>query len=527
MTTTEIKKYKVFIPTAGTGSRLNNLTKYLNKSLVSVENKPVISRIIEMFPDETEFVIALGYKGDLVKQFLQIAYPERIFYFKTIEKYEGEDSGLGLTLLSCEDLLQEPFIFCSCDTIVKEQIPYPNRNIVGYAKRENKNEYRTIEIKGDKATNIYEKGVHTKTSRPYIGLACIYDWKTFWAQMHKGTDKAIEVGESYALTTFAQNGDLFAKEFTWFDTGNEEELKKTKEYFRQENSPNILSKDNEAIWFIDNKVIKYSDDQEFIKNRIKRSELLKNFVPQITVSSQNMYCYKRQDGVVLSKITDINIFKKLLEYSEKFWEIKSLNNSEKENFCNTCKNFYYTKTINRINLYYEKFEINDDKTIINNEETPTLQELLKEINWESIFNGLAGRFHGDFHFENILYNGKSDTFTFLDWRQTFGNSLTIGDIYYDFAKLLHGLIICHELIAKDKYTVNINGNIVKYSFERKPILIECEEYFYKWLNGNNYDIKKVKILTALIYLNIAALHHFPYCHLLYNLGKRMLYDNLT
>ena len=118
-------------------------------------------------------------------------------------------------------------------------------------------------------------------------------------------------------------------------------------------------------------------------------------------------------------------------------------------------------------------------------------------------------------------------FIFLDWRQNFGNSLSIGDVNYDLAKLLHGLIICHELIHQDKYSVQINNNVINYSFDRKPILISCEEYFYKWLKDNNYDVKKVKILTALIYLNIAALHHYPYCHLLYNLGKTMLYDNLN
>ena len=36
---------------------------------------------------------------------------------------------------------------------------------------------------------------------------------------------------------------------------------------------------------------------------------------------------------------------------------------------------------------------------------------------------------------------------------------------------------------------------------------------------NNYSIKKVEILTALIYLNIAALHHYPYSIFLYYLGK--------
>ena len=42
-----------------------------------------------------------------------------------------------------------------------------------------------------------------------------------------------------------------------------------------------------------------------------------------------------------------------------------------------------------------------------------------------------------------------------------------------------------------------------------------------------YDIKKIKILTSLIFLNIASLHHFPYSLLLYGLGKKMLYEELN
>ncbi len=115
----------------------------------------------------------------------------------------------------------------------------------------------------------------------------------------------------------------------------------------------------------------------------------------------------------------------------------------------------------------------------------------------------------------------------MDWRQNFGGNLETGDIYYDLAKLLHGLIICHELIAQDKYEVNINETNINFSFERKQILKDCEEYYYKWLKENNYDVKKVKVLTALIYLNIAPLHHYPYCNLLFYLGKSMLYRNLN
>ena len=120
--------YKVLIPTAGTGSRLGGMTKYINKSLIGVGNKPALSRIIESFPEETEFVIATGYKGELVKEYLSLAYPGRKIQFVDILLYEGEGSGIGLTILR---------IICrgrsfSARAIRLSQKPYRNRIITGW-----------------------------------------------------------------------------------------------------------------------------------------------------------------------------------------------------------------------------------------------------------------------------------------------------------------------------------------------------------------------------------------------------------
>ena len=62
--------------------------------------------------------------------------------------------------------------------------------------------------------------------------------------------------------------------------------------------------------------------------------------------------------------------------------------------------------------------------------------------------------------------------------------------------------------------------------KKKKNLVECERRLNAWIRENGYDLKKVKVLTALIYLNIAALHHYPYSLLLYGLGKKMLKDEL-
>lgn len=519
-------KYTVVIPTAGTSSRLGNLTKYLNKSLTSIQNKPVLSRIIEMFPENTDFVIALGYKGELVKQFLECAYPEKKFNFANVEKFEGEGSGLGLTLLQCEKFLKKPFVFCSCDTLAAEKIEFDNENTACFAEIEDIKAYRTLCVNKNNVTKVCDKNEPEKNSKAYIGLAYIKDYELFWNFMHEGKEEAVKLGESYPLIKFAEKGILKAKKFTWTDTGNPESFNKAQNFYKEKDEPNILPKPDEAIWFVNDKVIKFSNNESFIKDRTERSKILTGFVPEIVHSTKNMYVYKKEDGIVLSKIENIETFAKLLNFCKTFWQPKILNEKEKNEFYLTCKKFYEDKTLNRINQYYSTFNTSDKEIEVNGKLLPKTSEILKKIDWKNIFDGLPGRFHGDFHFENILYNKKNEQFIFLDWRQNFGNSLTVGDIYYDLAKLLHGLIICHELIAKNKYAVDLTNERINFSFERKDILIECEKYYYDWLSVNGYDTKKVKILTALIYLNISALHHYPYCHLLYYLGKQMLFENI-
>ena len=41
--------YKVVIPSAGLGSRIGPYTKFLNKALVTIGDKPAISRVIDKF----------------------------------------------------------------------------------------------------------------------------------------------------------------------------------------------------------------------------------------------------------------------------------------------------------------------------------------------------------------------------------------------------------------------------------------------------------------------------------------------
>ncbi len=516
--------YKVCIPTAGIGSRLGDFTQYINKSLVSIANRPILCHLIEQFSDDVEFVIALGYKGHLVRQFIELAYPKRKFFFVDVLPYEGVGSGLGLSLLKCREYLQEPFIFISCDTLVKEAIPKPNHNWMAYSDVDDLTQYRTISLNQNVIVDICEKGIQKDNLQAYIGLAGIQDYQTFWETMQKGGDSAISMGEVYGLRSLLKN-QINAYPFTWFDTGNIKALEKAREVYKEPNSPNILDKANEAIWFVGDKVIKYSDDNDFIKNRVKRVQYISDYVPQLLDIKTNMYHYQKVQGKVMSEVVTVPLFNKLLETCKTFWQTTKLEDNSLQSFQQTCRSFYEIKTRERVNLFYKNFKKIDSNERINDETMPKLSELLDNVDWGWMSEGLAGRYHGDFHFENILWT-TDEKFIFLDWRQEFGGSLTTGDIYYDLAKLMHGLIISHKLIVNNHFTVRWNSNAIEYGFYRTQILVECERLFNHWLEAQGYDVKKVRVLTALIYLNIAALHHYPYSLLLYALGKKMLKEEL-
>tara|TARA_E500000331_G_scaffold358256_1_gene423738 strand:+ start:2093 stop:3673 length:1581 start_codon:yes stop_codon:yes gene_type:complete len=516
--------YKVLIPSAGLGTRLGDIGKNINKALVSVANKPVISHVIEKFPRDVEIVVAIGHKGQLLKDYLEIAHPDRKITCVEIEHYYGSKSGLGHTILQCEEHLQCPFVFTPNDTLILEDIPTPYENWMGYAEVENTDQYRSLQTdsKG-MVSKIYEKdeGLDVK---PYIGLAGINDYKLFWQTMKSGTDKgSILIGESYALRDLLQsNVQIAAKEFSWYDTGTLTNLQKARKAFEKKDAPNILEKPNESIWFVNNKVIKYHSDPDFVSGRIERAKVLKGHVPEVTDCRQNMYSYRMLPGNVVSKTTNHKVFQNLLSYLKCFWKPVDLPPAEKSKFVNICNEFYKEKTEKRVQLYFDRFSEIDSVEFVNGVEMPTVKELLSEVPWPHLAAGYPARMHGDLHFENILM-AETGEFYLLDWRQSFGGLTNYGDLYYDLAKLLHGLIVSHELINKECYSVSHLGNVINYDLHRKHSLIENQQQFEQFLQANAYDSYKVRMLTSLIFLNIAPLHHEPYSKMLFYLGKESLY----
>lgn len=513
---------QVFIPTAGLGTRLKDKTNNLNKSLLDINYTPIISHIIEKFPNNTKFTVALGYKGDQVKQYLKIVYKNKKINFVNIYPFKGPKSGLGLTLIKSKKYLHKPFIFISCDTLVQNKIKDIKDNWIGYSNKKSGKNYRSIESKNNQLIKINEKNNKFKNKKTYIGLCYIKDYKKFWKFTKTNFNQSKNQGEVAGLNYLAKEKRIYTKKFDWNDVGNISEYYKTKSRYLKSNLPVILPKNNESIWFVNSLVVKYSLNKEFIKKRVLRSKLLKNFVPKIINQSKNMYAYKYIDGKIMSKNLNLNNFKKLLSFLSKFWKKNSSKNQKK--FRSNCLNFYKRKTLNRIKMFNKRYKYKDKVNNINNVKVEKLNKLMNKIEWTRLSNGISSRFHGDLHFENIIINKNS--FKLLDWRQDFEKDLKSGDLYYDLAKLMHGIIVDHNQVKKNNFKVEVKGNKINISIKKTKNHKICLKYFEQWILDNGFDLIKVRIITALIYLNIAPLHHYPYSLFLYYLGKKMLSDEL-
>jgi NDP-sugar pyrophosphorylase family protein len=508
--------YKVLITTSGLGSRLGDLTDYTNKSLVRIADKPAISYIIESYPEDTQFIITLGHYGDHVKQFIELAYPNLSIKYVEIDKYKGEGSSLGYSILKCKEHIDSPFIFHASDTVIKNyNVINPTYNYVIGSYKEDSSQYRTLNIINGEISKINEKG-EIGFDLSYIGVAGIKDFELFIYNLeklvysgHKDTSDVHVINNMLSDKKFSNIG---LHENNWFDIGNTSELIKTRKAF--ESSIEVLDKKDESIFFFEDFVIKFFSDKSINKKRVERAHKLKGLVPEITGYSENFYKYKKAEGNLFSKSVNRKKFLKFLKWTnDNLWVRKDSNNIK-----NNCNDFYINKTIKRIEEY---LKTNQEPEIINGENIPfTAIQMLEKIDKDWLCDGIPSQFHGDFILDNIIETDKS--FSLIDWRQDFAGDLEIGDIYYDLSKLNHNLTVNHDIVNRNLFGSSPDNCYILTSSK----LNECQNDLHSFILENGYDLKKVKTLTSIIWLNMSPLHGYPFNNFLFNFGKYNLYKNL-
>ncbi len=513
----------VFIPTAGLGTRLEISTKYFNKCMIQIGSIPVLSHIIDSYPKNYKFVIAVGYKSEHIIEYCKIAYPKKRISFVKIQNFSGPKASLTYTIKKSLHKLNEPFFFHSNDSIItKEKIYKKNKKDTIYLSKSLPEplKYRTASIIGSKVLKIYDKQDLKSEIFNYIGVAFIKNYKKFKKIIKKEKKNNGEVSYfQHLVNSKIQVNFSFVNQ--WIDIGDVKSKKIAEKIYSE---LNIMPKTDQGIFIKDNKVIKFFTNKKTINQRYERSKILNGLCPKIIKKTKFFYVYKYIKGNVLSNSQNkkkdlIN----LLDWSQNnLWKKYELSKDQKIHFNNTCHDFYYEKTLQRVNTFFEENNITDTKNIINGYYVSSIESIFKNINWKDISNGIAVGFHGDFHFENILKT-KNNEFRLLDWRENFGLIKNYGDIYYDLAKLKHGFHLSHETMIRNGFNIKIEKDIINFDYLRKSSLIECDQILDEFIKNKNLSVKKINIIMQLIFLNIAKFYQYPYSHFLFYKGKLNLY----
>ncbi|WP_290902625.1 phosphocholine cytidylyltransferase family protein [Ferroglobus sp.] len=167
---------------AGFGSRLGHITQKIPKALVSVGNKPLLVRNIEVLRDEgvTKFVIVTGYKSVKLRKRVRRTFPELNIDF--VHNYHYRDTNNIYSLYIAAKDINERFIIVNSDIIFHRDIlrnllraESDNLTISVDFRDEIGEEEMKVKINKDKVVRISKKIKPEDADGEYIGLAKVSD----------------------------------------------------------------------------------------------------------------------------------------------------------------------------------------------------------------------------------------------------------------------------------------------------------------------------------------------------------------
>jgi thiamine kinase-like enzyme len=495
----------VCILTAGRGTRLGSSLASLNKALLPLRDRALISHIIEAFPPSARFVIGLGYNADQVRGYLALAHPTRDFTFVHVDPWTGPGSGPGRSLLACRHELTTPFYFVACDALPTEPIDTTEAgNWIGVADVPPRlsAQYCNARIEADHVVALLDKMPATADNeRAFTGIMRIESTERFWAALDSGQDIAGEHQVSAGLQVLVDAAVLRAIETPWRDLGDESA-------YRQavvEAHGYDFSKPGEAIYMIDGRVIKLFADPRLAHDRIERAARNRSVFPELLPAPDGFIAYDFVPGTTLYNTINVERFQQFLTWcAHNLWKPIATDHNA---FATSCRAFYHMKTRSRI-IALTHTERHDTARI-NGQTAPSINTLLEGFPWALLDDGLPVFFHGDLQFDNVLRT-NDNSFLLLDWRPDFAGDLYVGDLYYDLAKMLGGIRIDYSRVKRGILSYERHDDDITFELPHARHHLELEDTLRSFVTDRSLEWPRIELITGIIFLNMAPLHTSPF-----------------
>jgi NDP-sugar pyrophosphorylase family protein len=497
----------VLILAAGYGRRMGPFARMVNKGLIPYDNKPLISHIIDKFDVDTKFVIACGHMGQQVKDYVSAVHTDKQILYVDIPDYAEGNTGPATTIRQCAEHINGAFMWLSCDTLFdfdyKDKLDH---NWIGVHPVDSAiaQDYCWVKRDGEIITEIKNKEPNKQAVDAFIGLMYCKDMqyvenleRAFAREAYQGLQDNLEL-KAHTVRD-------------WKDFGTYDKWVELSEGLKEMSFP----KPNELFYKDNNKIIKFTTDSTLTDKKANRALLNPECMPGGIRRSGQFLVYDYVEGdIIYSQLTP-QLFDKLLTWSnEVLWKRKWFPGTAQ-----TCRDFYFKKTQDRLNQFRVKYSDWSEPCTVNGIAVQSIDYYLNKIDWDWLCTTTEWAFiHGDFQFENVIYNPHDDEFTCIDWRTDFGGD-SYGDVYYDMAKMLGGILLDYQAVKADKLEYNEHSDSAVLNDCRIENSLHYEMQLQKYCKTMGLDWHKVILLVPIIYLNMSPLHDAPFDKYLFALAQ--------
>ncbi|MBF0146517.1 MAG: NTP transferase domain-containing protein [Magnetococcales bacterium] len=505
---------------AGQGKRMGPMGEVTHKGLLPLGNQAVISHIIRYLGEDLSYVVAVApERGDAIRDYLALAHPGLTVEFMTVEHFEGPGSGPGQSLHECRHRLQEPFYFVACDTIVTGPLPGIEGNWLGVREVDQPERFCTVVLDREQRVTAVENG-GIRSRQAFVGLAFVKDYGPFWealdhdTRLHRG-EKQVNQG----LAGLIPHG-LRGAPVEWVDTGTEESYRQALTRF--EKNYTFHGKTTDITYRIGDRILKYFKPAGLARKRFERGMRQGGAFVEVLETRGCFFSMRFINNARLFS-TGLNHAATLrfLEWAQAtLWRPVA---PETVDLPQACKQFYADKTCARLADYAQRFpgDEGNDNLVINGRPCQPARVLVGRLLPAFYASGVASGYHGDLHGDNILID-EAGNYRLIDWRDAFGPLTHVGDLYYDLAKFLHTLELSVEVMEHGAYELTRNRTEVRLEHRMTFSQWDAMAAFEAFMHHHGYDLRRVRIIDALIFLNMAPLYDDAMAAYLYHLGRYLL-----
>ncbi|MEJ7559237.1 MAG: hypothetical protein WKF66_13085, partial [Pedobacter sp.] len=116
--------------------------------------------------------------------------------------------------------------------------------------------------------------------------------------------------------------------------------------------------------------------------------------------------------------------------------------------------------------------------------------------------------HGDFCFNNILYDVSHRLIKLIDPRGSFGENCKglYGDVKYDLAKLLHSAVGGYDYLVNNLYKLEVDGEVINYKIFFKDNSRIIENRAEELVKSLGYSFSDIMLIVGTLFISMPPMH---------------------